>query len=173
MACNITEGFTLGCKDSQGGIEYLYMADLPSGAVPVTDVDGILTGFNDAAGSPLTITFYKFEVPKQTSGLTQTINADNAAGTVFYQQDITMVFNKITADVRNQILLLAQNPRIVAVVKDGNGVFQTVGATRGAEVTAGTITTGVAYADRNGGELTVTGLEPDPAYITDAALVGE
>lgn len=173
MACNITEGFTLGCKDSQGGIEYLYMADLPSGAVPVTDVDGILTGFNDAAGDPLTITFYKFEVPKQTSGLSSTINADNAAGTVFYQQDITMVFNKITADVRNQILLLGQNPRILAVVKDGNGIFHAVGATRGAEVSAGTVATGIAYGDRNGGELTITGLEPELPYVTDAALVGE
>ncbi len=173
MACNLTEGLTLGCKDSQGGIEYLYMADLPSGATPVVDGDDIITGYLDADGDPLTLTFFKFEVPKQTSGLTTTINADNAAGTVFYDQAVTFVFNKITADIRNQILLIAQNPRLFVVVKDGNGLFHGVGATRGAEITAGTMQTGVNYADRNGGELTITGLEPNPPYIVDAALVGE
>ena len=173
MACNLTEGLTLGCKDSQGGIEYLYMADLPSGALPTVDADDIITGFEDSAGNPVTLTFYKFEVPKQTSGLTTTINADNAAGTVFYDQAVTFVFNKITADIRNQILLIAQNPRIFVVVKDGNGLFHGVGATRGAEISAGTMQTGIAYGDRNGGELTITGLEPKAPYIVTAALVGE
>ena len=30
MSCSITSGITLGCKDSQGGLEYLYIADLPT-----------------------------------------------------------------------------------------------------------------------------------------------
>ena len=173
MACNLTEGLVLGCKDSQGGIEYLYMADLPSDAIPQTDADDIITGYVNAAGDPVTLTFYKFEVPKQTSGLTTTINADNAAGTVYYDQAVTFVFNKITADIRNQILLIAQNPRLFVVVKDGNGLFHGVGATRGAEISAGTMQTGISYADRNGGELTITGLEPNPPYIVTPALVNE
>ena len=172
MSCSITSGLTLQCKDSQGGIEYLYIADLPTYDTIATDVDGKITSL-DAGGSPVSITFYKFEVPKQTSNFQETINADNAAGTVFYQQDVLMVFNKMQATTRDQIRLLAQNPKLLVVVKDANGEFIVVGTTRGAEVSAGTVSTGTNYGDRNGGEITITGLEPDPAYFAAAAFVGE
>lgn len=172
MSCSITSGLTLNCKDSQGGIEYLFIADLPTYDTITTDVDGKITSL-DASGTPTSISFYKFEVPKQTSSLTEVINADNAAGTIFYQQDVLMVFNKMQASTRDQIRLLAQNPKLLVVVKDGNGKYWSVGVTRGAEVSAGTVTTGLNYGDRNGGEITITGLEPDPSYECVAAFVGE
>ena len=172
MSCSITAGLTLGCKDSQGGINYLYIADLPTYDTITTDVDGKITSL-DAGGTPATINFFKYEVPKQTSSFTETINADNANGTVFYTQDALFVFNKMQASTRDQIKLLSQNPKLLVVVKDGNDRFWSVGVTRGAEVSAGTSQTGVAYSDRNGGEITITGLEPDPSYECDAAFVGE
>lgn len=172
MSCSITAGLTLGCKDSQGGINYLYIADLPDYDTITTDVDGKITSL-DAGGTPVAITFYKYEVPKQTSSFTETINADNAAGTIFYQQDALMVFNKMQASTRDQIKLLSQNPKLLVVVKDGNDKFWSVGVTRGAEVSAGSVGTGTAYGDRNGGEITITGLEPDPSYECEAAFVGE
>jgi hypothetical protein len=172
MSCSITSGLTLGCKDSQGGLEYLYIADLPTYDTITTDVDGKIVSL-DAAGAPVTITFYKYEVPKQSSSFTETINADNTAGTVFYQQDALMVFNKMESVKRDQIKLLAQNPKLLVVIKDGNSKFWSVGVTRGAELTAGSVATGTNYGDRNGGELTLTGLEPDPSYECDAAFVGE
>lgn len=172
MSCSITSGITLNCKDSQGGIEYLYIADLPTYDTITTDADGKITSL-DAGGTPTTISFFKYEVPKQSSSFTETINADNAAGTVFYQQDALMVFNKLQASTRDQIKLLAQNPKLLVVVKDGNGKFWSVGVTRGAELSAGTMSTGVNYGDRNGGELTLTGLEPDPSYECVPSFVGE
>jgi len=172
MSCSITSGITLGCKDSQGGIEYLYIADLPSYDTITTDVDGLVESL-DASGTPTTITWYKYEVPKQSSSFTETINADNTAQTIFYQQDALMVFTKMEAAKRDQIKLLAQNPKLLVVVKDGNGKFWSVGITRGAELSAGTVSTGTAYGDRNGGEITLTGLEPDPSYECAPSFVGE
>ena len=172
MSCTITSGLTLGCKDSQGGIDYLYIADLPTYDTITTDVDGKIVSL-DLAGSPVAITFYKYETPKQSSSFTETINADNTAGTVFYTQDALMVFNKLESTKRDQIKLLAQNPKLLVVVKDGNGKFWSVGVTRGAELTAGTMGTGSSYGERNGGELTLTGLEPDPSYECEPAFVGE
>jgi len=172
MSCSITSGITLGCKDSQGGIEYLYIADLPSYDTITTDVDGLVESL-DASGTPTTITWYKYEVPKQSSSFTETINADNTAQTIFYQQDALMVFTKMEAAKRDQIKLLAQNPKLLVVVKDGNGKFWSVGITRGAELSAGTIATGQSYGDRNGGEITLTGLEPDPSYECAPSFVGE
>ena len=172
MSCSITSGITLGCKDSQGGIEYLYIADLPTYDTITTDVDGKITSL-DAGGTPVAITFYKYDVPKQSSSFTETITADNAAGTVFYTQDALMVFNKMESVKRDQIKLLAQNPKLLVVVKDGNGKFWSVGVTRGAELSAGSVSTGTAYGDRNGGEITLQGLEPDPSYECVPAFVGE
>lgn len=172
MSCSITSGITLSCKDSQGGIDYLYIADLPSYDTITTDVDGLVESL-DLSGTPATITWYKYEVPKQSSSFTETINADNTAQTVFYQQDALMVFTKMEAAKRDQIKLLAQNPKLLVVVKDGNGKFWSVGITRGAELSAGTVSTGTAYGDRNGGEITLTGLEPNPSYECAASFVGE
>lgn len=172
MSCSITQGHTLSCKDSQGGVNYLYIADLPSYDTITTDADGKITSL-DASGTPVTINWYKFEVPKQTSSVTETINADNAAGTVWYQQDVLMVFNKMQSSLRNQIQLLAQNPKLLVAVKDANDLFWIVGVTRGAEVTAGTVGSGVAYGDRNGGEITISGQEPAPMYEAVPAFVGE
>src|SRR6056300_1314370 len=106
MSCSITSGITLSCKDSQGGIEYLYIADLPSYDTITTDVDGLVESL-DSNSTPATITWYKYEVPKQSSSFTETINADNTAQTVFYQQDALMVFTKMEAAKRDQIKLLA------------------------------------------------------------------
>ena len=172
MSCNITSGISLSCKDSQGGIDYLYIADLPTYDTITTDVDGVVTSL-DASGVPVTISFFKYEVPKQSSSFTETINADNVAQTVFYTQDALMVFTKLESAKRDQIKLLAQNPQLLVVVKDGNGKFWSVGITRGAELSAGSMSTGTSYSDRNGGEITLTGLEPDPSYEVAPAFVGE
>lgn len=172
MSCSITSGITLGCKDSQGGIEYLYIADLPNYDTITTDVDGKITSLDDD-GTPVSINFFKYEVPKQTSSFTETITSSVENGTVFYEQAALFIFNKLEAAKRDQIKLLAQNPKLLVVVKDANGEFIVVGVTRGAELTAGTRQTGVAYGDRNGGEITLTGYEPDPAYFALPEFVGE
>ena len=172
MSCSITSGMTLGCKDSQGGIEYLYIADLPTYDEIVTDVDGKIVSL-DASGVPTSITWYKYETPKQVSSFTETISAAIDAGTVFYDQQATFIFNKMEAAKRDQIRLLAQNPKLLVVVKDGNSKFWSVGVTRGAELISGSVSTGAAYGDRNGGEIVLQGLEPDPSYECLASFVGE
>lgn len=169
MACNITSGWSIDCKDSQGGIVKIFIANGPVEAFAETA--GVLTSVT-VAGSPLTpADFFEFEVPKQTSSLTETVNASTENGTVFYQQDLILVFNKMEASKRNQILLMAQNENMFVVAKDGNNKYWSVGLTRGASLTAGTLTSGVAYGDRSGGELTLTGLEPQPMFEVNSSIV--
>ncbi len=172
MSCSITSGLTLDCKDSQGGIEYLYIADLPEYDTISTNVDGKIESLDNVGGG-VQIDWYKFEVPKQTSSFTETINSSIENGTIFYTQEVVMIFNKLDAAKRDQIKLLAQNPKLLVVVKDGNGEFHVIGVTRGAELSAGTRQTGTAFGDRNGGEVTLQGLEPDPAFLAVAEFVGE
>ena len=116
MACDITAGFTLDCNDSNGGIEQIFIANGP--VESITETGGTISAIT-VGGSALTPSdFFAFEVPRQTSSFTETINVSNENGTVFYDQALTMVLNKMEAAKRDQILLLYQNYEIVVVFKD-------------------------------------------------------
>jgi hypothetical protein len=167
MSCNITAGFSLDCRDSQGGIEYIYIGNTASTGFTATD--GLITAITGLTAS----NFFKFEVPKQTSSFTETITLSEENGTVFYDQQVSVVFTKLSAEKRNQIALLAKNRKLVVVLKDGNGTFWSVGIGRGAHLLSGTNQTGQAYGDLNGYSLVIQGLEKDPSYAVSASVVGE
>ena len=170
MACsNLTAGFTLDCNDANGGIEKIFIANGPVEAI--TASAGVVTAIT-VGGSALTpADFFEFEVPRQTSSFTETINASQENGTVFYDQALTMVFNKMEAAKRNQILLMAEATSMVVVFKDNNGKYFSVGLERGAYTTAGTSVSGTAYGDRNGYEITISGTEAAPAYEITGSIV--
>jgi hypothetical protein len=167
MSCNITAGFSLDCRDSQGGVEYIYIGNTAS--TGFTETNGVITAITGLTAS----NFLRFEVPKQTSSFTETITVSEENGSVFYDQQVSVVFTKLTAEKRNQIALLAKNRKLVVVVKDGNGAFWSVGIGRGAHLLSGTSQTGQAYGDLNGYSLVIQGLEKDPAYAVSASVVGE
>jgi len=169
MACDITSGWNIDCKDSSGGVIAIFIANGPVDGF--TESNGVLTAVT-VGGTPLApADFFKFEVPKQTSSLTETVNASTENGTCFYQQDLILVFNKLEAAKRNQIALMAQNENMFVVAKDGNDKYWSVGLERGASLTAGSLTSGTAYGDRNGGELTLTGLESSPMFEVTSTIV--
>jgi len=169
MACDITSGFTLDCNDSNGGIEKIFIANGP--VQSITEAAGTISAIT-VGGSALTPSdFFAFEVPRQTSSFTETINVSNENGTVFYDQALTMILNKMEAAKRDQILLLSQNNEMVVVFKDNNDKYFSVGIQRGAYMTAGTSVSGVAYGDRNGYELTFSGMEEQPAFEVTGSIV--
>lgn len=169
MACNITAGFTYDCADAQGGLDVIYMANGP--VESFTESAGEITAITVGGSALVPADWFKFETPRQTSSITETITPSQENGTVTYQQDITMIFNKMTATKRNEILLMAQNQELIVVAKDNNGLFFSIGIERGAYMTAGTSVSGVAYADRNGYELTITGMEKDPMYTVLSTII--
>ena len=169
MACDITSGFTLDCNDSNGGIEKIFIANGP--VESITEASGTISAIT-VGGSALTPSdFFAFEVPRQTSSFTETINVSNENGTVFYDQALTMILNKMEAAKRDQILLLSQNNEMVVVFKDNNSKYFSVGIQRGAYMTAGTSVSGTAYGDRNGYELTFSGMEEQPAFEVTGTIV--
>lgn len=170
MACsNLTAGFTLDCNDSNGGIDKIFIANGP--VESVTESAGTITAIT-VGGSALTPSdFFEFEVPRQTSSFTETINVSQENGTVFYDQALTMIFNKMEASKRDQILLMAQATNMVVVFKDNNGKYFSVGVERGAYMSAGSSISGAAYGDRNGYELTISGMEENPSFEVTGSIV--
>ena len=172
MACDITSGFTLGCRDNSGGIKNIYI--LSGSLTTVTGYEnGYITGITGSGE------FFKFELAKQTGDFTETINASTENGTVFYEQVANAPFHKMQSSTRNQIKVLAQNPALKVIVEtnngqdDGIGVFFLAGQQNGMTLSGGTGQTGTAFGDLNGYSLTFTGQEPLPASeISGSNLAG-
>jgi hypothetical protein len=161
MACDITSGFALGCRDNTGGIKALYIL---SGSV--ASIGETSNEISSITGSGV---FYQFDLQRGTSDFTETINGSTENQTVFYEATINAAFAKLQTSVRNQIKVLAQNPDLKIVVETNNNAsgskFFYVGKTNGAVLNAGQGQSGTALGDANGYTLTFTAQEPEPADV--------
>lgn len=170
MACsNLTAGILDLCNDGFGGIEKIFLGNGP--VQSFTETAGVVSDIVVGGSSVTPADFFVFEVPRQTSAVNETITPTQENGTVTYQQDLTMIFNQMQAEKRNQILLMAQATTMVAVAKDGNGKYWSIGLEFGAYMSAGTATSGTAYADRSGYEITISGMEKTPMFEVNGSLV--
>ena len=166
MACDITSGFTLGCRDNVGSIKQIYIL---SGSVSsVSDASEGLINAITGSGN-----FYTFELFRETSDYAETVTVAPENGTVVYEQTVNAVFFKMQTSTRNQIKVLAQNPTIRMIVETNNaGVdsqYVYVGEEYGVQLLSSAGGTGTLFGDRNGYTLTFTGREPNPAAFVSAS----
>jgi len=170
MACsNLTAGLILDCHEGVGGIEVVYIANGP--VESFEENEGVVTSIVVDGDALVPADFFKFEIPRQTASFTEAMNISIENGTLFYNQDLTLIFNKMEAEKRNQILLMAKSNSMIVVFKDNRGVFFSVGLKNGAFMSAGTATSGTAFGDRSGYEITLSGIEISPAFEVDATIV--
>ena len=162
MACNLSAGRAVPCKDVVGGIQKVFFVDFGGlGAITytadeITDADG-------------TFSAYEYDL-KGGSSLEQTITSSRETGTTFFEQVLTLNLTKLSKEDNVQIKLLAYGRPQVAVV-DNNGNAFLMGVEFGAEVTGGTVATGTAMGDLSGYTLTLTAQEKLPAnFIAGATL---
>jgi len=159
MSCSLTTGYALGCRDSVGGIKTIYVQGWNATGTVNTNGSGTVTGFTGFSSG-----FYEYDLTKATSSLTETLNASIENGSIYYTPEVTFTINKLQVAVRNELRLLARN-RLLVIVQDNNNRYWVLGAANGLEATAGTAGTGTAFGDRNGYEMTLTGMEPDPMLL--------
>ena len=164
MACALTQGFVLDCKESVGGIK----------SVRFVEFDNVASIAYAAGVATLTMVaskkFWKYAQVRETSSFTETITANVQNGTIFYSQELTVILNKLAAATRNEILLLAKN-RLMAIVEDMNGNYWLLGAKNGLDITGGNSATGTASGDRNGYTLTFQAMEADPMWSVSAGAI--
>jgi len=73
-------------------------------------------------------------------------------------------------NVRNELRLLGLN-RLMAIVTDRNGKYWLLGRSNGLDVSGGTSQTGTAFGDRNGYEMTFTGMEELPCSEVSSTII--
>ena len=162
MACELTAGFTLDCKDGVGGIKAIYLQQLVDFQTGVT-VDGTS---GEIDGLP-TASIYQFTLPKHTGSFTEEVASSVENGTIFYTQTVTATFFQLSAARRKQLEIIAKN-RLVVFVLDNNNNIWMVGKVDGAEVTAMSTATGTAKGDLNGYTITFTAEEKNKAYRVES-----
>ena len=170
MSCSaISAGVLNGCSSNQGGLETIFIAN---GKVDsITEASGVVSAITVGGAALTPSDFFSFEVPRQTSSISETATGDIAQGTVIYEQAAIMILNQMQASTRDQLQLIFQATNMVVVAKDNNGVYWSIGLERGAYGTSATSTSGVAYADRNGYEITISGTEKSPMWEITGSIV--
>jgi hypothetical protein len=161
MACLLNKGYSLGCRDSSGGLDTVYLGNFPVGQTYTFDTDNsILT----ATGS--STSYYTFNQEMETAEFNQTGAYSTENGTVYFDMQLTLVFHKNDADLRSLLLVLSQ-ANLQAIVTDQRGEHWLIGMKNGARVINGSMNTGKAFGDMNGVSITIQSKEPTPAYRID------
>jgi hypothetical protein len=159
MSCFITEGYTLDCRNaSVGGLKSLWILGNSGNTISgySSNVDDEITAISGSG------VFYKFELVKQSSSLTEAITVNTTSQSVVFEPTLTINLPKMATSLRNLFQNLVAQNNIFAIVEDNNGRYWSVAFQNGALVTAGTLQTGQAYSDLNGvSALTIVGGEPN------------
>jgi len=164
--CQITSGYTLGCRDNIGSIKNIFILSGSVTAV-VAPTEGLITQLS-GSGS-----FFKFELFRETSDFAETMTVTPENGTSVYETTTNAVFFKMQVSTRNPIRLLSGNPNIKMIVEtnntDATSRFIYVGRDNGVTLTTSAGGSGTGFNDRNGYALTFVSREPEPALFLSAS----
>ena len=154
MACDLTKGRKVPCKDVVGGLVRAWFCDFGTLGTVTESADQI----TDMTG---TIALFQYDL-HGTNSFEQTITSSRENGTTFFEQSISLQFPKLSKEDNAELKLMAFNrPHIC--IEDRNGNFMQFGLVHGCEVTGGTIVSGAAFGDLSGYTLTFTAQEAKPA----------
>lgn len=154
MACDISKGRLISCKDAIGGLRKVYFInyDDMDEASYTYDTDG--ETITAVAGSP---SAYEYDL-HLGNDLTQNIQSSAENGTTYFEQVLSLTLKKLTKEDNSEIKQLAYgHPHVMVLDQMGN--YMLVGALNGADVTAGTAVTGAEMGDLNGYTLSFTAME--------------
>lgn len=165
MPCALTQNYNLDCRDSVGGIKEVYFIELGNLST-YTEASGVITALTKAAGKK----FYKYQLVKQTSMFEDALTVNEENGTVYSAQKLSIILNKLQANTRNEISLLAAN-LLVSVVVDRNGKGFILGLTNGLVLNSAKGESGTKMGDRSGYSLEFAGNEPAMAQEVSSSVI--
>jgi hypothetical protein len=159
MPCALTKSFTLGCKEFAGGV-----SEVKIKALPIQEAD-----FTVGTGNVVTIAsssdtgWYKYQFRQETSSFTETTNVNEQNATLFYQDELKFKLEGLSAENSKELDLLAKNNVLVAI-KTNAGKYFLMGLYKGAYMTTTQATTGTAFGDMFGYEVTIQYKDVHPIY---------
>ena len=171
MACNLTRGYAVDCKDSIGGLKYVYFCDDFSSNIRACatfngtdalqmDTAGFANwdAYGTTTGSKMTV--FRYDLRPGASNMNVTINSSAENGTTFYGQALSLTLPKLSVKETHEIKLICQN-RVQIFIEDQNGNMFLIGMDNGVEVSGGTVVSGAARGDMSGYTLEFLAEEKD------------
>ncbi len=144
MACGLTKGRAIDCRDGFGGIEQVLISEF-NNVSTFTATAGVVTALTQVVAT----NFFIYELEKANGSLVETHTGSIDNNTNVYDSVLEFTTKKISALENEELNLLDKN-RLFIIVKDMNGKYWTMGAYYGADKLGGTSVTGAAAADMNG-----------------------
>ena len=165
MACNLTKGRNLTCRDGIGGIKAIYLVQHDELST-YTAASGELTDLDLGSGDDI----YRYLLKRGTGSITETVNASSENGTVFYTHSANVKLHDLTKEDQNEIKLLAQQRMVVfaelnQLSSGGKNKIVAMGLDNGMELSAGTSASGAALGDMGGYDWTFESQEPNPMQL--------
>jgi hypothetical protein len=154
-ACAIQAGYTIDCRESIGGLQAVFIAEFGH-ITSVAEVSGLVTGITKATGKK----FFKFEIPRAVANATSNGTGSEENGSFFFTHQVVFPINKRDSTTANIIRVLAKNKCIV-VTLDMDGNYRMYGKGNGLFVSTVDSGSGTAAGDRQGYNITLTGIEKD------------
>jgi hypothetical protein len=165
MPCNISHGRVEECKEGISGLHAVYFINYTSASFTL-DADDVVTAFPTPA-----LTAYKYEL-KGANGFNTTVNTSRDNGTTFFAQEISIQLKKLDPIMSKELKLLAYGrPQIIAHTRTGDAFL--IGKDGGADMTAGSINSGIQYGDFNGYQMTFVANEKLPPLFLDGSTIDD
>jgi hypothetical protein len=170
MACNLTQGRTIDCRNNTGGIEEVLISNFEN-----ITIDTVAAGVITAMTQVPPTAFYRYNLEKENGSLIETQTGSLENGTNFYDSVLEFTTKNLTA-AESQELTLLEQARLFVIIKTNNGKYWTVGAYFAADKLTGTSVTGMAFGDMSGYSYSITAkeavrmLEVDPVLIAGLTI---
>ena len=169
MACNLTRGLLVDCKDQIGGLKKIfftqsYCSDIRASATFIgtnalkMDTAGF-ANWDIYGGS--TVNVFQYDLRPNLSSMTVNVNSDPATGTTFFEQTLSITLQKLSVAQTNELKLISYNRSQVFVLDNNDNVFL-LGMDNGCDVSGGTAVSGAAKGDMTGFTLELRAEEKDP-----------
>ena len=139
MACNLTKGRAINCKDVVGGISAIYVTNF-GGLGTITDASSAISNMTG------TFTIFKYDLNGSANSFTTTATSSRENGTTFFSTALSVSLPKLSKEDNAELKLLAYGrPHII--VADRNGAAFLLGRVNGCSLETATMTTGAAFGD--------------------------
>lgn len=164
MACNVTRGRAINCKDIQGGISAFYLTDF-GGYGTITESSGEITNMS------ATFTAFKYDVNGAGNSFTTTATSSKDTGTTFFSTTLSVTLPKLSKEDFSEIKLIAfARPHIVVADRNGNAFL--IGKDNGCSLVTATMASGDARGDMSGLTLEFVADEAAPPNFISNPITG-
>ena len=161
MACPISSGYVIGCKDKQSGIESFAISSYDGSTTFTLGTSSVIFNMSPTAS------YYRYEQFVEQGSATQEEATSNETGTTGITQTIVLILENMDAATRIKAMALMY-ARVRVLVKLNDGNFLLFGKNKGLRSSAGSAGPGKASTDLGGFSITLSGKEPEFAHFVDA-----